>query len=340
MSSKNLSLKSELLNLRKTKDMKTKFTLLLLSFIVSVGLIAQTNVNLIVNHKLGTADFTMASPGTNNLGVNFNLDRIQYYVSQFIIVHDGGLETAIVDLYALIDGSGSSQVTLGDLSFTTIEGIKFSVGVDQARNHLDPASYSSFHPLAPKNPSMHWGWTSGYRFVAMEGNAGSNLSTLFEIHALGDANYFEVSIPLSALSAENGVLNINIDADYAEGIKDIDVSTGVFSHGDINESITLLQNFQTNVFKQTEADTAVISGIISLNNINQIYVYPNPTSGILNFSSSEIIKVEVYSLIGKLVTSRDINSASSQLTIQEKGLYILKVYGTNQKISSIKVLVK
>lgn len=70
MSSKNLSLKYELLNLRKTKDMKTKFTLLLLSFIVSVGLNAQTNVNLIVNHKLGTADFTMASPGTNNLGVN------------------------------------------------------------------------------------------------------------------------------------------------------------------------------------------------------------------------------------------------------------------------------
>ncbi|MBK7304311.1 MAG: hypothetical protein IPI90_13940 [Saprospiraceae bacterium] len=27
-------------------------------------------------------------------------------------------------------------------------------------------------PLAFQDPSMHWGWTSGYRFIALEGMIG------------------------------------------------------------------------------------------------------------------------------------------------------------------------
>lgn len=319
--------------------MKPKITLFLCNLILGFGLFAQTNVNLSIHHKLGTEDFTMASQGSNNLGNNFNLHRIQYYLSQFILVHDGGQETAITNLYSLIDGSGASQVDLGSLSFTDLEGVKFSVGVDQATNHLNPASYSSSHPLAPKNPSMHWGWTSGYRFVAMEGNAGSSMSTLFEIHALGDANYFEVSIPLTNLLIENGVLTVNIDADYAQGIKDIDVSTGIISHGDNNEALSLLQNFQTNVFKQTVVDTT-ISGISVLNAIEKINVYPNPSAGVVHFSNTDIVKIEVYNILGKLIATHDFDQAANQFKIEEKGLFILKLHSSNQDISSAKVLVK
>lgn len=321
--------------------MKTKITLLFWSLMASFSLMAQTDVNLIINHKLGTEDFTFATEGSNNLNVDFKLHRIEYYLSQFTVVHDGGQETAITDLYALINGSGFAQVSLGNLNFTTVEEIKFSVGVDQAANHLDPASYSSFHPLAPKNPSMHWGWTSGYRFVAMEGNAGSNLNTLFEIHALGDANYFEVSVPLTDLTIDNGVLTINLDADYSAGIKDIDVSAGIISHGDANEALTLLQNFQTDVFKQTAAnDTAIISGITDKGAFELMHVFPNPTTGLINFTTDNIVKVEVYNVLGAIVEVHEFESNSPQFFLNEKGLFLLKIYSEEQEINYTKVLVK
>lgn len=69
-----------------------------------------------------------------------------------------------------------------------VEAITFSVGVEQAYNHLDPASFPPDDPLAPQNPEMHWGWVSGYRFAAVEGEAGPNLDQHFEIHSIGDAN--------------------------------------------------------------------------------------------------------------------------------------------------------
>ena len=36
---------------------------------------------------------------------------------------------------------------------------------------------------------MHWGWTSGYRFVCAEGTAGASFNQTFELHGLGNTNY-------------------------------------------------------------------------------------------------------------------------------------------------------
>ncbi len=104
--------------------------------------------------------------------------------------------------------------------------LTFSVGVDPGVNNGDPAAWASFHPLAPKSPSMHWGWASGYRFVALKGSQDRNFAQDFQIHALGNKNYFKQSIPTSATDV-NGALVVSINADYTKAVSQIGMANGL-----------------------------------------------------------------------------------------------------------------
>lgn len=308
---------------RKIYTMKTAL-LIIVSIFSSNILLAQNEVYLNINHKLGAEDALSTSSGTNNLGNDFTVNRMQYYLSNFKLIHDNGQETPIVDLYALVNGQENTEIALGSLTFTEIEGIKFSVGVDGAKNHLDPTSYNSSHPLAPQNPSMHWGWASGYRFVAMEGTGGPS-NQVFEIHALGDNLYFEANIVVGAVT-ENGNVYINIDGDYAEAIRDIDVSSGLIQHGSSAEAADLLLNFQTNVFKASPMDTAITNptAINNRRSLSSVSIYPNPSNGVIQISlenNTEITSIELYNATGSLIKKEAFNDEELSIYQAVPGLY-------------------
>ena len=143
-----------------------------LTCITSVN--AKTLVKLKINHKMGDMAYAKNTQSTNNLGQNYDINRLEYYVSNIIVGHDGGALDTIKNKILLINPSGSFETyTLDSLNFTTIEFIQFSIGVDPIYNHSNPTGYAPGHPLAPKSPTMHWGWTAGYRFVAIEGKSGT-----------------------------------------------------------------------------------------------------------------------------------------------------------------------
>ena len=157
------------------------------------------------------------------------------------------------------------------------------MGVDQANNHKDPSLWPSEHPLAPKNPSMHWGWASGYRFLAYEGSCGSSLAQVFELHGLGDNNYFKTEVDLSA-SAANGELAIELDADYTRGLEGIDLSSDVIVHGEDSEARVALQNFRDFVFGPASPNTSIDDNL----QLGSFDVYPNPSSnGSINLRLSQ-----------------------------------------------------
>jgi hypothetical protein len=129
-----------------------------------------------------------------------------------------------------------------------VEAITFSVGVAPEYNHLDPATYSPDNPLRPQNPEMHWGWVSGYRFAAVEGEAGPALDQHFEIHSIGDANYFTQTIATVAVQTDPDTKVIYLNADYSLAVKDIGLSLGLVKHGTTGTAVTLLANFRDVIF--------------------------------------------------------------------------------------------
>lgn len=290
------------------------------------SLMAQESLSLRIYHRLNDNAFAYETEAKNNMDQQFTLHRLEYYMSDIEIIHDSGQVTAIEDTWLLID-PGKEEVStfdLGEVDFTDFNGIRFSIGVNPEVNHLDPASYEADHPLAPKSPSMHWGWASGYRFVAMEGMSGSDFQNLFEIHALGDDNYFDKLFFMDPIP-ENGKLILPLVADYTKALNDIDISSGMTLHSETGDAVTFLENFSDNVF------SSELNGIgieEELENAH-IQIYPSPsTDGYVTIKdhSEKLAQLEVYDSTGRLILQQSTHTGTINIQINQKGLftYLLK----------------
>lgn len=313
---------------------------ILLSFLIFSSIVnAQSDVYLRINHQINDTPFSTSFLASNNLGDNFTIARLEYYISEIKIIHDGGQETTIDDTWLLINAASatSTKELLGSYSITNLEGIKFSIGVDSATNHLDPSLYPSSHPLAPKSPSMHWGWVSGYRFLAIEGDCnGDN----YQIHSLGDQNYFEQTINTAGVS-ENGDLIIDLNGNYERILESMTVSGGIIAHGEIAQAKTALVNMKDFVFVGAIVDT--VNSIFSKKTQPTFDIYPNPTNG---FKSIHLISDELYGnlvirdITGKVImTKKMTQNEPIEISNFKKGVYFISIQNKNFKSTNRKLII-
>ncbi len=316
-----------------------------LAFMIVVVASAQTTVKLNIEHLLKDKNFALNQASDNNLGNSFNVTRLEYYISEISIIHDGGKTTNATGVYILANASTALSVDLGSYNVTKIEGVKFSIGVNSPQNNQDPSQWPVGHALAPKSPSMHWGWTAGYRFVALEGKAGSSLNTGYELHALGNNYYYPIQIPLAAQEVF-GQLHINLKADYSKAIENINVSSGVIMHGEGAETIKMLQNFRDHVFTSDSGAKNILTSITTAVSPNALTIYPNPSNG--NDITVEITDntvayttVQVADITGRVVTEVVTNSTQAiDITNFEKGIYMVSLMNGNHRLLTKKLVVQ
>jgi len=312
----------------------------LLIFVFPVVCFSQTPVNLTIYHKLGASDFAYYLPSQNNMNGSFKLTRMEYYLSNFAIIHDGGQTISLPDtVIALVKAGQPTSVSLGNFNLTNIEGIKFYVGVPKNFNHNDPALQVNGSPLAYQAPSMHWGWISGYQFIALEGFTGAAMDQLTELHSFGDDNYFETTVLSSGLMY-NGQYYINVNADYNRGLENIDISTGLIVHGDFLPANMLLENFHDYVFSPNNS-LATISEISQL----AVSIYPNPSNGKFTIETPATFdgsQLKVYSSNGQLIKSTSIKNGAqkTEIELKEKGSLLLEFYKDGNKLFSKNVLIQ
>lgn len=318
---------------------------LVLAFFLAVALQAQTNVTLQVNHHLSGYDFEFDMESQNNMSEKFTLERLQYYISEIVLVHDGGMETAVVDQWPLINAETvTTDIDLGSLAVTDIEKVRFAVGVDQTHNHLDPASWPAGHPLAPQFPSMHWGWTAGYRFVAMEGSSGTDLSQIFQIHALGDANYFTTEVDVTQEDASGDII-VPIYADYTRAIEDVEIASGLIVHGDYDQAITLLENFRDYVYSGVAPSSPPPSGIEPLPMQDQLAVYPVPApAGMISvvFNAQSETNLLLTDMLGRTVSSKQLAAGADDhsIYVAEPGVYLLQIVSNGEILAAKRVVIQ
>jgi hypothetical protein len=308
----------------------------------ALGNYAQNSIQLNIHHKLADTDFAFNEGAKNNMEHDFNVTRLQYYISGISLIHDGGSETIIDDLHVLVNASQATQVDLGEHNITNVEAINFHIGVDPAVNHLDPASYPAGHPLAPSFPSMHWGWAAGYRFVAIEGKGGSSYNQLYQLHGLGDDNYFKTEVALD-LTAENGTLTIDLDGDYTRVLEDISVNAGIIVHGDYGEARKALQNFRDYVFNPSQT----VSATVDFSEVTGFSVYPNPTAGgsaTVSVSATQDLtySVSVTDILGRQVQFFDNIISNTTITVEaaQPGLYMVNLIKNGQAVITQKLVSK
>lgn len=306
--------------------MKNLLLIAISLLMISTNSFSQTNIQISINHKLGLEDFGVQKSSKNNLGHDFEVTRMEYYISEISIIHDGGTETLFDEFWALMDAERPTKIDLPESDIVTVEKLKFHIGVDPEHNHLDPASYPMFHPLAPTNPSMHWGWDPGYRFVAFEGNGGSNLDQVFELHGLGDDNYFLTEIELNETAIDNQII-LNIDADYSRALENIEMNSGVIVHGEVLQAKQCLENFRDFVFSPASETSA----IVDFSEVSKFAVFPNPSSGNATITIEAIrnlsYQVSITDILGKQVRFFDDVKSNSTIDFQlgNSGFYLINL---------------
>ena len=184
---------------------------------------------------------------------------------------------------------------------------------------------------------MHWGWASGYRFLAYEGTGGMNFSQVFQMHGLGNNNYFQTSVTATG-ELVSGNLVIALDADYVRGVDGINVSNGVVAHGVDQEDLTALENFRDYVFS---ASTQDLFASIETTELSDWSVYPNPSiSGnvLVDFGQFEIDQIQVTNLAGLKVELMEAPLHSAALRLCESGVYFVSLLKDGKSISTKRII--
>lgn len=314
-----------------------KISGLAFSMALLVSAQAQNEIVLHINHLIN-GDHLIIGELYEVEGEQVRVDRLEYYLCEFVITHDGGQVTELTDVYVLADVNDDGSYSLGEWDITNIEEISFGAGVDANHNvGIDPSTYPSGHPLAPQFPSMHWGWASGYRFLALEGFAGDNLNAQYQIHALGDNNFFLQNHGLSVAS-EEGIATIYLNANY-EGLFDgLPVSQGFIEHSSSGEATEAMQNMRNLVFEagsvmDLEQAAPLASGWT---------VFPNPASDVvfIDAQATEAHRWDVLNALGQTVMGGVIQGRTA-LNLQSipSGSYVIRLQSNQAETIGVKRII-
>ncbi len=313
-----------------------KYLFSLAIFAIPILGYSQSNLILNINHKLGNSSFNFGQNATNNQGDVFGVTRLEYYIAEVKLTYDGGQDTTLQDFWILVNGGTTTNMPLGTFNISTLESVSFGIGVQSSINHLDPTAYPAAHPLSPKSPSMHWGWTAGYRFVAMEGTAASK-SDIFQIHALGDANYHIQTINTSG-KIQGGDLIIDLDADYEKALENITVNSGLINHGSNGEASVLLNNFKNHVF--SEAGSGI--GLVETGN-TKMSIFPNPMvkgNGIsIEIEQGDLKSIKLLDVAGRLIMEGNLNFIENETKNLSEGSYIISLEFEEGSVLNQKLLI-
>lgn len=269
--------------------------------VLSTGLLyAQTNLSIVFPPKVGGQDLQLNTTVQDLNGTDMSITDFQYYLSNLEILHDGG-QSLVLDTVLFVQTAGDNfSFYLGQFDVTNVEQVNFGVGVPLSLNHEDISLYPTDHPLSWQTPSMHWGWTSGYKFMLCDGfgdNTGNGTpNELFQLHNLGDANYKNVELPVTAHN-DGSLISIVINCNLDEWLFGADPATVGVEHNTIGINAAVMNNVNTRSVFEAPADAGINEESVGSMSVNM-------TSGGVNIFWKDVIgssKAFVYDAAGKMV---------------------------------------
>src|SRR3989338_6604308 len=155
---------------------------------ITVSITAQNFVRTSFLFRNEGQPFSLNETITAYNGIDYNIQSMAFYMSRVKITHDGGQITALDTNEVYYVNFNVPEIILGSFPISQVEAITFEVGVPEYMNHLDISLYPEHHALSFHDPSMHWGWASGYMHMVMNGKGDDNgdgtPTTAYELNCL------------------------------------------------------------------------------------------------------------------------------------------------------------
>jgi len=126
------------------------------------------------DNRAGSADLVVGQDYQNAAGETFRINRLNYFISNIILVGDNGVYRVPADSsYFLIreEDAASQTVRLNNIPADRYTSIRFTIGVDSLRSTMDIAKRTGVLDPTQGEEGMYWTWNSGYIFFKMEGTS-------------------------------------------------------------------------------------------------------------------------------------------------------------------------
>lgn len=118
-------------------------------------------------------------------------------------------------------------------------------------------------------------------------------------------------------------------------------STNVIHTEDVSdlEVIVFVQNMSNKMIMQAAKATTVLA-TNSFEKASKVKLYPNPSTGIVKITTENEVKVQVIDVLGKIVYTNNAiaNNTNIDLSNMQKGIYLVKVTGTDVNITEKLIL--
>lgn len=317
-----------------------KRILLSFSLLSSIFTFSQTNFTLHLNPKVEASDFALNQTVTDKNGVKFSVQYFDYYLSHLHIIHDGGQDLDLGDTIFIVKYE-DHVLNLGSLNVTNVETVKFGVGVPIELSHTDISLYPENHPLTFQEPSMQWGWSSGYIHMIVGGLADGDQNDIpeayFEIHSLGDGNYHEIEVPVNAITESDNSKSINLDCNLDTWLGITDLATIGVQHGENGVNFNVMKNVTLRpVF------TADLTASLNENESKEgeVIFYQNENGNYLKWEKVLALNlIQVIDINGKIISEKTLSNPSFEWNIGnlKNGTYFVRLFDKNKtSINSLK----
>ena len=312
---------------------------------------AQKNVFIDILPVVGSTPLQIGVNHLDATGTVFKLAHFDYYLSNLHVIHDGGQDLDLSDTVFLVEPT-NYVLYLGFLNVQNIEQINFGIGVPAAMNTsssptaVDITTWPLNHPLSFQDPSMYWGWSSGYMHMIIGGWAdtdgngdAASTESYFELHNLGDHNYAPVNLPLVQSNSYPDQIDIHVNCHVDQWVKGINLLTCDIQHGTTGLNELVMNNVGTYVVFDQSPNAGTIT---PTPNAGQIYYSADAWS--LQLFWKDMVnagKGELIDAAGRVVKSfvPEHSAGSTTFSELETGVYVFNMYDTHQElIRSIKIV--
>ncbi len=147
-------------------------------------------------------------------GTRFSISRLDGLLSELGLQRVDGtwLESKEWHVFFCVKTGRLTAVADG-LPAEEFKAIRFRVGLDSTTDASLPERWPADHPLNPDVCGLHWGWSSGYVFLAIEGHSTSLSGKIkgFSYHLAGPAKPMWVELPARFSGAQPTTLRLAMD---------------------------------------------------------------------------------------------------------------------------------
>jgi hypothetical protein len=202
----------------------------------------------------GTENALLDSIYTTPEGYKVKFTDAKFYLTKLKNGNSNLLESAFFDFRET--GLLLARIKGDYAQYSSLQGF---IGVDSVLNHSDPSAFPNDSPLNISNAGpMHWGWSSGYIFINLEGKVDTipdgvnNLDHSFSFHIGTDLYRRDLYFPTvnwQTVSATEKVFPLKLDLwkFLHNPLSSIDLKTEFLTHtGAGQQALTnkVTSNFQ------------------------------------------------------------------------------------------------